>query len=124
MVVAFFRLGVYSQQLAWRMCFLQGLCGRMSLIRLSPQVRSHLTSTKGRRSPQSFGSVPIGVQGLAQCFGKPGFRHIRLNLRKTKFPRIVPTWYNQEYAQEARQDYSRFIYIRCHLGLYFASLFC
>ena len=33
----------------------QGLYGQMSLIRLSRQVRSRLTSTKGKPSPQSFG---------------------------------------------------------------------
>lgn len=28
---------------------------------------------------------------------------IWLNLRKTKFPAIQPSWYNQPYAQEAKQ---------------------
>lgn len=27
----------------------------------------------------------------------------RLNLRKTNLPRIAPAWYNQEYAQDAKQ---------------------
>ena len=43
---------------------------------------------------------------VAECLSKVhNISHTRLNLRKTKFPRVMPTWYNKEYAQEAKQVY-------------------
>jgi hypothetical protein len=47
--------------------------------------------------------IATGSEPLDEYQRKTQSPLIWLNLRKIKLPRITPTWYNQEYAQEAKQ---------------------
>lgn len=68
----------------------------MSRTKLSRLVRNRLTNTSAKRSHRSSGpACPLLPASSVDVLA------VRLNLRKTKLPHIAPTWYNQEYAQDA-----------------------